>query len=487
MILATSAFRRHYFISVTVIIVGLVISLIVSFYLAALERERSAELEKDRAFVAPTHLFRKVFELSKQSPQDTVDRINEAESRFVLRLLKWDSPEIRSLSTDEQEALRSDQSQAEVMLKMTEPRPPPKPSVLGFLMGGPPPPPPGHRGEHLLSLGDRGVVAVGIRPMQRKPPTNPIPLTLACLFLGVVITTGIAIFLMFSNYKKRAATAEAVLKELKSGNLSARLPVYKMDELSKLVTSFNHMADEIENLVHRVKANEARRLQVLQQLAHDLRTPIASMRTFLESLKEDRARMSEEQIQRALDLSFAESQYFERLVEDLLTLASLGEPQQSEPVERIQWRSLVSSVVEKVQGRSSHLEVVFSIDQEAERSNREGRRKLLERMLRNGLENAVSFARSKVTLEMQTRAGEQIITITDDGPGLDEAALKEFGLLRKTRRVESSERLRVSSGIGSVIMREIVQIHEGQVSIRNLQEGSKILGAELTIRLPLRS
>ncbi|HRO68704.1 MAG TPA: histidine kinase dimerization/phospho-acceptor domain-containing protein, partial [Pseudobdellovibrionaceae bacterium] len=427
MILATSAFRRHYLISVTVIIVGLVISLIVSFYLASLERERSAELEKDRAFTAPTHLFKKVFELSKESPQETVDRLSGAESRFSLRLLAWNSPEILSLSEEQRGILRRGEGSTEILLKNPDRRAPNPPSLLQVFLGRAPPGPPpgGPRGEHLLSLGgDVGVLAVGIKPMTRKPPTNPIPLTLACLFLGVVITTGIAIFLMFSNYKKRAQTAENVLKELKSGNLSARLPVYKMDELSKLVTSFNHMADEIENLVHRVKSNEARRLQVLQQLAHDLRTPIASMRTFLESLKEDRARMTEEQIQRSINLSFAESQYFERLVEDLLTLASLGEPRQSEPVERIPWRSLISSVVEKVQGHSAPIKVDFSLDEGALGSDSgfEGRRKLLERMLRNGLENAVSFARSKVHLRMWTQDGEHLITITDDGPGLDEAA-----------------------------------------------------------------
>lgn len=475
-----SAFRRHYFSFLLVIFVGFAVSLALSYYFASLERDRLLSLERERNNRPPGTIFRLIFEVSDRPLEETLRLANQAGSRFQFQFIARNSDEIRSLSLEDLSLLRTQKSVELEQVRATS-FPQQTPLLQSLLF----PAPRTLRNSVVIDFGhpDQLLLVEPKAPPRELPSLKPFKVTIALLFLAVIITTAIALSLMFSKYRKRADLAESVLAQLKSGNLAARMPVYKIDELSQLVNSFNHMADEIERLVTRLRENEARRMQVLQQLAHDLRTPLASMRTFLESLKEDRARMTEEQIQRALDLSHAECEYFTRLVEDLLTLASLGQPGPTDPAETIEMEALIRSVIAPVDGVHDRIQIHFEVASRPPPRLR-GVRKLLERMIRNGLDNAVSFSRTEVHLSVAQEGEFIVIQIDDDGPGLSPAELEEFGRLRRSRRVEKTGSLRVSSGVGSVIMREIAEMHRGQVSITNrVDENGQTLGARLQIQV----
>lgn len=473
-----SLFRRHYFISLAVIVMGVAISVGVASVIDAIER--------DRTFRPPTEFFLQMLKASGLPMEQAVSQLNaDGRGPMTFEYLTVESESVRGLGVDDRKLLDSGEpvtrkeslfSPPSETLVAIEPgqsylrmrfkaRGPP-----GGFPGGPPPtPPPGMSGDHPRP------------PMPPPPPRrSPLPLILVSLFLSVVVTTGIAISLLFSSYRARAKTAQTVLREIKSGNLSARMPVQKLDELGELVTSFNQMADEVESLVGRIRQAEAGRMQVLQRLAHDLRTPLASIRTFLETLRDDRSRMSEEQIQRSLELSLAEQEYFGRLVEDLLTLASLGDAVSDRDLEQVNLADLTLRVSEVFRERESGLLVDLQIDSSATQGPLvSGHRWLLERLIRNGIQNAVAFTKSRVEVELRyaTPEGYRLL-IRDDGSGLSEAALAEFGQMRKTRRVDSNQGLRVSLGMGSVIMKEIALRHHGSASIANRKDAQ---GAELTI------
>lgn len=456
-------FRRHYFISLAVIGMGILISVGVSFLLHSIERERS--------FKPPNELFRNLIRQSGLPPEQVIQRFNEDPGPFFFEHAGEDHEIIRGLSQDEREQL----ARNETVVKSNGLFKPPGDSVI-FL----------GEGQGYLVMRMKGPPARGGPPGPHRgpggPPPNPLPMILLCLFLGVTVTTGLAIRILFSSYKERARTAEAVLAQIKSGNLSARLPTQKMDELSDLVTSFNHMADEIEKLVGRIRQAEASRMQILQRLAHDLRTPIASMKTFLETLRDERTQMTEPQIQRSIEMSLAEGQYFERLVEDLLTLASLAEPRYADSTDVVRPTEILEQITELSRHRQPQMQISLQVDDAVKSAPAiRGHRWLLERLFRNGIENALSFARSRVRIRISWQQDQYVIRITDDGPGLTTETLQEFAQFRKTRRIESGQGLRVSLGIGSVIMKEVAARYDGLVTISNCLEGDRIAGAELTI------
>ena len=100
----------------------------------------------------------------------------------------------------------------------------------------------------------------------------------AVLIVSIFLASFFSMFVLFYSMRSKAHLAAQIINEkMRGGNLSARFPVGKMDEVGQLMLEFNKMADEIQRLVETIKNNEQVRMRRLQELAHDLRTPVASL------------------------------------------------------------------------------------------------------------------------------------------------------------------------------------------------------------------
>ncbi|MGE5086152.1 MAG: histidine kinase dimerization/phospho-acceptor domain-containing protein [Bacillota bacterium] len=326
-------------------------------------------------------------------------------------------------------------------------------------------------------------------PRGMKPPPGPrrnlMLITIGFLVIFTLVSVGIAMIYQFSRYRERANEALSVLNDLRHGNLSARMSIKKFEELGPLVTAFNHMADDIESMVESLrKADQARR-QLLQDLAHDLRTPLASLKTFLETLQISNHKLSEDKRQEVIALCFYEVEYFGKLVEDLLFLAQITEPKYSAGTEEINLLERIQNQITVFKNRFPNLSYQIIAPDDLKNQTIMGSSKLIDRLLRNVFENSSSFAKSKVQIELQNDGEFIDLNIIDDGPGFSESSLKEFGYKKASRILsDSSNGKRISVGIGSVIMREILQIHSGELKASNLETKNKVLGGKVSFRLP---
>ena len=114
---------------------------------------------------------------------------------------------------------------------------------------------------------------------------------------------------------------------------------------------------------------------------------------------------------------------------------------------------------------------------------------LLRRMIRNALENAASFARTKINITLSEEGLKNwTLTIDDDGPGFSHEILKSFGERRVSRVLQhvDSQNARLSVGLGSVILKTVAQVHGGKVKAENRGTQS-VLGARVLIWLPRHS
>lgn len=310
--------------------------------------------------------------------------------------------------------------------------------------------------------------------------------TTASLILSILLGIGFALFLMFRTLHSKIDLADSVIAELQSGNLKARFPIQKMDEIGQAMSRFNKMADEIERLVEQLRAVEKSRMTLLQELAHDLRTPVASLKNLLATVSKKNETLIPELRAELIALSQKEVDYFERLVEDLLVLAQVSEPQYHPDRANVNLVELLDSEVEAVAAQFDTLNLQFN------KSSRDGEIKipgdlhLLRRLFRNALENACSFARSSVTISLNEsqNASQVEIHIEDDGPGFSEEALRSFGERRISRVIQKSENGRLSIGLGSVIMKTVAQTHRGSIVASNRSSSSgKISGGRVAITL----
>lgn len=318
-------------------------------------------------------------------------------------------------------------------------------------------------------------IDIGGRPL----PMFMVPLVLTFVIILFVITASSLLVLYF--LKRQAQKAAEVLRALKLGDLKARFPTTKLDEASELMLEFNQMADEIEKLVVDLRDVDSLRRKLLQELAHDLRTPVASMKSMLESLLYQGERMDQTMRKESLEMSLKEVDYFHHLVEDLLFLSGVHDLKYRGKFATVDVNDVIQHEVQVAGEINKKVKVNFIFDEfyfiKADQH-------LFQRLMKNALSNAVSNAESMVAVRLIEEDKNTIfIEITNDGTGLTPEDIATFGKKRATRRINENTEGKISVGLGAVIMNKICEIHSAELKIENNTPDGKS-GATLRIRFP---
>jgi signal transduction histidine kinase len=235
-----------------------------------------------------------------------------------------------------------------------------------------------------------------------------------------------------------------------------RLPVPDGDdELHRLAETLNRMVDRLD-------AARSRQRAFIADAAHELRSPIASLRTQLDvatHLGEPPA---------TADLS-VEVDRLNRLVSDLLLLARVdeGDPglHRREPVEL---GGLLTEIAAGCAGARVPVTAAAGHPQWTV-----GDRAALYRVADNLVANAVRHAHSKVTLAVYQAADRVVLTVTDDGPGIP-AADRARVFDRFTRLDDARARDAGGTGLGLAIVRELVRLHGGTVTLGDAAPGLRV-------------
>lgn len=340
-----------------------------------------------------------------------------------------------------------------------------------------PPGPPPQMGKPGMIPGD------GRRDDRGRPlPMFMLPLILTFVIILFVITASSLLVLYF--LKRQARRAGDVLRALKMGDLKARFPITKIDEASELMLEFNQMAEEIEKLVVDLRDIDNLRRKLLQELAHDLRTPVASMKSLLESLLYQGEKMSKELREENLQLSIKEVEYFHHLVEDLLFLSGVHDIKYRGKFSPVDVADIIQHEVQVLGETRKDIKINFVYDDfyfvKADQH-------LFQRLMKNALSNAVDNAQSMVSVKVVKegdfkKEGDLKLTIeiTNDGNGLTQEDIETFGKKRATRRINENTEGKISVGLGAVIMNKICEIHSAKLKIENL-DGSGKTGAKLSL------
>jgi signal transduction histidine kinase len=261
---------------------------------------------------------------------------------------------------------------------------------------------------------------------------------------------------------------------LAAGDLSRQVPVTSEDELGRLANDFNQMAQAL-NL------SETQRRQLLADTAHDLRTPIAVIRSHLEAMLDGVFPMTPEN----LAAIHEETLHLSRLVEDvrLLSLAETGQlPLEKKPVDFLE---LTDQVVTAFAPLAEADGVVLQSDlQQVPTIMADEAR--LHQVLANLISNAMRFAPlgdqepPTVSVTLQQDAGQVIIAIADNGPGL--TAEQQARVFDRFWRSDSArDRQGGNSGLGLAISKSIVEAHGGHITV----DATPGQGTTFTIILPV--
>jgi two-component system, OmpR family, sensor histidine kinase MprB len=250
-------------------------------------------------------------------------------------------------------------------------------------------------------------------------------------------------------------------------DLTRRIEVDRGDEIGRLATRFNAMLDAIETSQEALTKSLTAQSQLVADTSHELRTPIASLRTDVESLIEHPELPSEERGRRLAAVS-ERVEELTALVNDVIELARGDQPEAA--LEAVRLDEVVAESVERLERLAPERPVEASLSE----SVVEGRPDRIGRAVNNLLDNANKYSPAGRPIEVAVADGEVIVR--DHGPGLADDEL-EHAFDRFWRGAGSRET--AGSGLGLAIVRQVAEAHGGEASVANANSG----GAEFRLRL----
>jgi signal transduction histidine kinase len=257
---------------------------------------------------------------------------------------------------------------------------------------------------------------------------------------------------------------------LASGDLSARVAVDRRSdaELAAVAATLNRMAAELD------AARNAERA-FLQAVSHDLRTPLTSIRGYAEALGDGTLDAADPAARaRAASVISTEARRLERLVRDLLDLSRLDAREFT-----LRPRPTDASVVvhESAAGfapRATELGITLLVDA-SEPIPADVDADRLGQIVANLLENALKYARERVTVSVAGAPGSVVLRVADDGPGIpvDEQA-RVFDRLYIARNASARA---IGTGLGLAIVRELTRAMGGDVHLEHADSSGTTLVA----------
>ncbi len=288
------------------------------------------------------------------------------------------------------------------------------------------------------------------------------------LLLGGILAGLIALVLGIVLARRATAPARELTRaarDLAAGDRSRRVDFEAPDELGEMAVAFNAMADTIEE-------EDRLRRMFAADVAHELRTPLAILRTQVEGLQDGVVEPSSKELASLHD----ETLRLTRLVADLETLASADAAGFSLERRQIDLRPVLEQAAREFAGAFEAEDVRLSVDAQDVGAEADSTR--IHQVVSNLLSNALKFtpAGGEARLELRAEDGAAVIRVADSGPGIPSEELPRV-FDRFFRGKGSRAR---GSGIGLTVARELVRTHGGDVDV----ESEPGRGTTFTVRLP---
>ncbi len=277
-------------------------------------------------------------------------------------------------------------------------------------------------------------------------------------------------------------------EKIAQGNFSARVNVKSGDEVERLGSAFNDMAEKLEQAAAKQKELEQARRDVVAAVSHDLRTPLASLRAMIEAIN-DGVVTDDATKERYLKSAQLQAENLSLLVDDLFELSQLDAGVMQWSVEPSSLRDLISDTLETmhVQAAEKNIKLSGWVDPSVDPVLMNSHE--MQRVLYNLIQNAIRHTPADGTVFVEARQREQDdqvqVDVIDTGEGIFESDVprifEQFYRGEKSRARESfGYGSGGGAGLGLAIAQRIVLAHHGKIWV----ESKRGAGSRFSFTLP---
>lgn len=301
------------------------------------------------------------------------------------------------------------------------------------------------------------------------------------VFAVILLITGIAGLILFAFLTKRLRIMTDIIEDFDRSGLDRRIPVHSNDEIGRLAQSFNSMADTIQENMKELEKTDRLRRELIANVSHDLRSPLASIQGYLETIRLKEPSLSKEMRKKYLEIILKNTSLLRQLVEELFELSKLETKQVEPNKELFSIADLVQDVTLKYEQQAVRHGIKLKAEAPPSLPLVKGDIALIERAISNLIENAIQYSEEKgyVRISLEPGNNKVKISIADSGSGIDEEDLP-YIFDRFYRAEKSRAKGNGGTGLGLAIVKTILNLHDQEIYVRNKDSG----GAEFYFWLP---
>ncbi len=311
-----------------------------------------------------------------------------------------------------------------------------------------------------------------------------LPLAAAALAASLLFAlgTGLVLFRALTGRLRRLADS---VERFRHSPTSAPMPeavpavaAQRGDEIARLDAAFSALARQIAEQLRALERTDRDRRTALAHASHDLRTPLAALQGYLQTLSLKGASLDEAQRRHYLGVALKHSERLGRLIDQVFALAKLDDPDARPQREPFSLGELAGDIVEKHRLRAESGGVALRADIAADAPPVYADIAMFERLIENLLDNALKFTPpgGRIHVALRRAAGGVELAIEDTGCGIDAADLPQ--IFERFYRGPAAPG--ASSGLGLAIVRRVAELHGVPIDV----ESSPATGTRFVLQVP---
>ena len=285
------------------------------------------------------------------------------------------------------------------------------------------------------------------------------------LFLNKYILKPIGLLVKFSE----------AIKKKSNKNIDIKNFFVREDEIGKLTRSIDEMTKELQKRTTRAESFS-------NDLAHEIRNPLASLKSASELLDKTTAKMESEKLLKIIN---HDAERIERLITDYSQMLKDEASWSREQMSKINLIEIISNVADDFRQdlKNQNKQIQIKIKNKIVSKNGYfilGIESRLEQVIANLLDNSISFSDEdkEIEIKIEETSSNLVILIKDEGPGFSETSPQKIFKRFYSNRPKSFGK---HSGLGLNIVKNIVELHEGTISASNRVNKR---GAQVEVLLP---
>ena len=284
---------------------------------------------------------------------------------------------------------------------------------------------------------------------------------LTILLTTLLLTIICYLQLKLHGIKQKEKQMLNILDDIQKGNLKRRLLATSNDVTAEVCYKINEIVKHYENQLIEINATELANRQILTSLSHDVRTPLTTLIGYLDAILDGTAKV--EELEQYLQTARAKAHALKDYTDDLFEWFKINSNEKTYHFERTDINELTRNVISDwiMQFEAMDFDYVIDIADTETMVNLDVAS--YHRILNNLIHNALKHSEgSQINIATHVREENIEIKITDNGKGMSQKDLPH--IFERLYRTDEARPIG-SSGLGLSIVRQLVEAHDGRISV----------------------